>query len=145
MEKYYVEINNENYEVLVKSESEAKADNTAGKVVEQTNNVQQSQPQPEQPVNQNSQTASTAGNDTADADGDFVSVESPMSGSILSIEAAEGDEIAKDEVVIIIEAMKMETEIFAPVSGEIIDIKAVVGNHCKQGEELAVIKETGGN
>jgi biotin carboxyl carrier protein len=141
MEKYYVEINNEKYEVLVKSEAEAKANNTAGEAVEHTNNVEQVQPQQQQQTVQSSNQAAPP----AAEDGNFVSVESPMSGSILSIEAAEGDEIAKDEVVIIIEAMKMETEIFAPVSGEIVDIKAVVGNHCKQGEELAVIKETGGN
>lgn len=140
MEKYYVEINNEKYEVTVRSESEVDS-TTAGGAVEQKNNVEQPQPvqpvQPEKEKQPSSAAASTAANTTA--------VESPMSGSILSIEAEVGDYVEKDEVVIIIEAMKMETEIFAPISGEITDIMAVVGNHCKQGEELAVIKETGDN
>lgn len=140
MDKYYVEINNEEYEVIVRSESEAKSTATAGETTQPTNNSKQAAAAQTEPAqSQQSAPAEPAAN------ANLVSVESPMSGSILSIEVVEGEQVAKDQVVIIIEAMKMETEIFAPAAGEIVEIKAVVGNHCKQGEELAVIKETGGN
>ena len=66
------------------------------------------------------------------------------SGKILSISAQEGDNVNKNEVIMTLEAMKMETEIVSPVSGKISKILVSEGDKCKQGDKLALV-EAGGN
>lgn len=138
MEKYYVEINDEEYEVTVRNESKSQ------EIKGLSNTTDTNSKYSINKNNSDDKFQKINDNNTNLGKENLFPVESPMSGSILSIEVSEGDKIEKDEVVIIIEAMKMETEIFAPTKGEIADIKAKVGNHCKQGEELALIKEIGG-
>lgn len=46
-------------------------------------------------------------------------VKSPMPGSVIKVLAKAGDIVAKDEPIIILEAMKMENEICAPRNGKI--------------------------
>ncbi|MBA3035374.1 MAG: acetyl-CoA carboxylase biotin carboxyl carrier protein subunit [Desulfobacterium sp.] len=50
-------------------------------------------------------------------------VRSPMQGSILEILVKEGDKVAEDDELLILEAMKMENPIYAPSSGTIKEIK----------------------
>ena len=47
------------------------------------------------------------------------SVEAPMVGKILKIEKQVGDHVDEDEVVIVMEAMKMEIPIVAPATGTV--------------------------
>lgn len=140
MEKYYVEINNEEYEVIVRKESKSKSSSVTNA---QNNNpdIKSNIADPESLENKNT---SNGQNENAVEEGDYEPVTSPMSGTILSLNVSEGDIVTKDQVVITIEAMKMETEIVAPVKGEIVNMIGKVGNNCKQGETLALIKEIGG-
>lgn len=57
-------------------------------------------------------------------------IKSPMPGSIVKIMVNEGDNINEGEPVIIIEAMKMETKLYASISGKIKNIS------CKAGEQV---------
>ena len=50
---------------------------------------------------------------------------SPIPGSIVEIRANIGDKIRQDEVVFVIEAMKMENDIVAPIDGIIKEIKVI--------------------
>ena len=50
-------------------------------------------------------------------------VRSPMQGVILEIKVKEGDKVAEDDELLILEAMKMENPIYAPSSGMIKAIK----------------------
>ena len=49
-------------------------------------------------------------------------VEAPMPGKILNIKVSEGQSVKFGEVVVIMEAMKMETEIVAPADGTVSKI-----------------------
>ncbi|WP_435548399.1 biotin/lipoyl-containing protein [Desulfobacterium sp. N47] len=50
-------------------------------------------------------------------------VRSPMQGSILEILVKEGDKVAEDDELFILEAMKMENPIYAPSGGMVKEIK----------------------
>jgi biotin carboxyl carrier protein len=66
-------------------------------------------------------------------------VEAPMVGKILKIEKNVGDRVEEDEVVIVMEAMKMEIPIVAPTSGVLKEIKVSPGQAVEAEEVLAVI------
>ena len=59
-------------------------------------------------------------------------VKAPMAGTILKVEVAEGQQVAEGDVLLILEAMKMETQICAAKSGR------VQGISIKQGDSVAV-------
>lgn len=63
----------------------------------------------------------------------------PMPGSIIRILVEEGDSVEKDQAVMVIEAMKMETEISAPKTGTISAVLAAQGDQVEAGQELALI------
>lgn len=66
-------------------------------------------------------------------------VEAPMVGKILKIEKQVGDHVDEDEVVIVMEAMKMEIPIVAPVSGIIKEVKVSPGQAVEAEQALAII------
>ncbi len=63
-----------------------------------------------------------------------------MPGLIIKIHKKEGDTVAKDEVVLILEAMKMQNELQAPQSGTIRQINVKVGDSVEMRQVLAVIE-----
>lgn len=67
-------------------------------------------------------------------------VEAPMVGKILKIEKNVGDQVEEDEVVVVMEAMKMEIPIVAPTSGVLREIKVSPGQAVEAEEVLAVIE-----
>jgi biotin carboxyl carrier protein len=68
------------------------------------------------------------------------SVEAPMVGKILKIEKNPGDHVDEDEVIIVMEAMKMEIPIVAPVTGTLKELKVSAGQAVEAEEVLAVIE-----
>ena len=58
-------------------------------------------------------------------------VEAPMVGKILKIEKQVGDHVEEDDVVIVMEAMKMEIPVVAPVSGTVKEITSLLVNRSK--------------
>jgi biotin carboxyl carrier protein len=67
-------------------------------------------------------------------------VTSPMVGKILKIEKQVGDSIDEDEVVLVMEAMKMEIPVVAPTSGVLRDIKVSPGQAVEADQLLAEIE-----
>ena len=67
-------------------------------------------------------------------------VEAPMVGKILKIEKNVGDHVDEDDVVIVMEAMKMEIPIVAPTSGTVKEVKVTPGQAVEAEQELAVIE-----
>jgi len=76
------------------------------------------------------QAAATSAAPVASATGDDLL--SPLSGNIFKIVAAQGDQVNEGDVVLIMEAMKMETEVRATSSGIISAV------HIKEGDSVAV-------
>lgn len=66
-----------------------------------------------------------------------VKIESPMPGKILAIKANVGQAVKKGDVVMILEAMKMENEITAPEDGTVASINVAVGDSVESGDTLA--------
>ncbi len=66
-------------------------------------------------------------------------VSSPIAGQITSINASVGDEVSEDTVVLVLEAMKMENDIFAETAGTIKEILVKQGDTVAEGDPLFVI------
>lgn len=67
-------------------------------------------------------------------------VRSPMTGKILSISVSNGDSVNKGDLLMIIEAMKMENKIVATTNGEVQGLQVNAGQTVSVGAELCCIK-----
>jgi len=63
----------------------------------------------------------------------------PLAGNIFKVNVTVGQKVAEGEVLIILEAMKMETEVKAPSAGTVRSIKVAEGNAVAVGDELLSI------
>ena len=68
-----------------------------------------------------------------------VKVKAPMPGKILSIKASEGQAVSKGDVILLLEAMKMENEVVAPQDGTIATINVASGAAVEAGDVLATL------
>ena len=75
----------------------------------------------------------------APAGGGGATVTSPLPGSVFSLKVAVGDQVNEGDVVLIMESMKMETEVHATASGTINSIQVQEGQNVKTGDPLLVI------
>ncbi len=67
------------------------------------------------------------------------SITSPMPGNILKVLVKVGDSVKRGQVLLILEAMKMENEIVASTDGTVRAISVVEGNTVDTGASLVVI------
>ncbi len=70
-------------------------------------------------------------------------VEAPMAGKITRVHVKAGDKINEGDVLLIIEALKMENPILAPVSGVMKELRISEGQFIKAGEAMAIIETWG--
>jgi pyruvate carboxylase subunit B len=63
----------------------------------------------------------------------------PMPGMIIQYEVKVGDEVKADDVVVVLEAMKMANALATPVSGRVKAINFKEGDHVATGDVLAII------
>lgn len=68
-----------------------------------------------------------------------VEVTAPMPGKILSVKANAGQDVKKGEVILLLEAMKMENEVVAPQDGKIASINVGSGDMVESGDVLATM------
>lgn len=66
-------------------------------------------------------------------------ITAPMTGKILSVKVKKGDQVEPDQVVCILEAMKMENEITAPKAGTIREVYVSEGSSVSEGEPLLMV------
>ncbi len=66
-------------------------------------------------------------------------VAAPMPGTILSVKIKEGDQVTKGQVLLMLEAMKMENEIVAPKDGTVLSVNVGDNASVDSGDTLAVI------
>jgi acetyl-CoA/propionyl-CoA/long-chain acyl-CoA carboxylase, biotin carboxylase, biotin carboxyl carrier protein len=66
-------------------------------------------------------------------------VVSPMQGTVLAVEVAEGDEVEAGQVICIVEAMKMENEVHAHRRGRIGDLSVAAGEPVKTGQVICIV------
>lgn len=74
------------------------------------------------------------------AAGSAGAVVSPMPGTILEVKVKEGDSVSVGQVVVILEAMKMETEIVSEVAGSVSAIRVKKGDAVDTDAVLVEVK-----
>lgn len=74
------------------------------------------------------------------APGGRLKITAPMPGKVINLSVREGDEVRKNQTLLIVEAMKMENEIPSPVDGLITKIHAAVGDRVDAEEPLIEIE-----
>ncbi|ATW24351.1 acetyl-CoA carboxylase biotin carboxyl carrier protein subunit [Candidatus Formimonas warabiya] len=133
MKKFKVVVNGETFEVEIEEVggSPATAPSTpAANAVASAPKA--SAPQPEAPKPAAPKPAAPKPAPTGAAN----EVTSPLPGTVLNISAKEGQTVNSGDVVLIIEAMKMENEIVAPEGGTIISIPVKKGDSVQAGDLL---------
>ena len=66
-------------------------------------------------------------------------VVSPMQGTVLAVEVAEGDEVEAGQVICIVEAMKMENELTAHRAGVVTELAVEPGQAVGNGQVVCVV------
>ena len=67
-------------------------------------------------------------------------IEVPISGKIISVNVKPGDKVKEEDVLCVLESMKMENPIVAPVSGTVVEVGVKVDQVVKSGETVAIIE-----
>ena len=62
--------------------------------------------------------------------GKSVTIEAPMPGSVMSIKVSRGESVAKNQILCVLEAMKMENDINSPIAGTVTEV------HVSKGESV---------
>ena len=71
--------------------------------------------------------------------GEGTPVKAALPGNVLKVLVSEGDSIAEGDVIAVVEAMKMETEIKSPVAGTVKSVEIEVGNKVQTGQVLVTV------
>lgn len=120
MKQYTITVNGVAYDVTVEEKN--------GGVVSAPKAVEKSAPAAAAPVASAPQAAAKEGN---------VAVSAPMPGKILAVKTKEGDSVKAGDVLLVLEAMKMENDIVAPQDGVVASINVKVGDSVESGAKLA--------
>ena len=68
-----------------------------------------------------------------------VIVAAPMPGKILNVKSSVGASVKKGDVILVLEAMKMENEVVAPEDGTVASINVAAGDSVEAGDTLATL------
>lgn len=122
MKKYNVTVNGTAYEVTLEAvdASEVKA-------------------APAQAAQAPSPAPAPAAAPAAPVSGDKETITSPMPGNILNVNVTNGVAVKKGDVLMILEAMKMENEIMSPCDGTVLSVNVTKGATVETGAVLCVI------
>lgn len=133
MKKFRVTVNGTSYDVEVETLEEGVSSSPAPKVKSAPKPTPkpkaQPKPAPKKKAPKKESTPVAGGS----------AVEAPMPGTILNVNVSEGDSIASGDVLLILEAMKMENEIKSEVSGTVKTVNINEGDAVETGEALIVI------
>jgi acetyl-CoA carboxylase biotin carboxyl carrier protein len=70
-----------------------------------------------------------------------VEVEAHVAGSIWKIEKSVGDSVEEEDVLLLIESMKMEIPLEAPCAGRISEIRVAEGQRIEEDDILVVLED----
>lgn len=133
MRKFIINVNGNSYEVEVEEVSNSGVTErpAAPKTVSPA-------PQPAQPKAAPAPQPKAEKKEIAVSQGQEV-VEAPMPGTILSVNVKEGDTVKSGDILLILEAMKMENEILAPRDGVVASIATSASALVNTGDKLVVL------
>ena len=119
MKNYIVTVNGVSYEVSVEEVGESQASALAAAPVKKA--------------------AAPAKKAKASGAAGSVKVSAPMPGKIIAVKKDAGAAVKKGEVILVLEAMKMENEIVAPQDGTVASVNAAAGDAVEAGDVLATM------
>lgn len=96
-----------------------------------------SSPKPEVPV---SKTTAPSSKPKASTEDGATVITSPLPGNMWKVKILDGQSVKRGDVLFIIEAMKMENEIFAPCDGTISSVSVSEGAAVNTGDLLCIIR-----
>ena len=139
MKKFRVKVNDKIYEVEVEELGGDTAQSVQTQSISHPKPKSASQPVKKQaPVPTKSKEVSKPKPKPAPSSGGE-EIKAPMPGKILEVRAKEGDSVNEGDVLLILEAMKMENEIMAPTSGTVKGVYASVGQMVESDDLLVVL------
>lgn len=139
MKRYNVTVNGNTYQVEVeevKGEFTQPVAPTPAPVAVQQPSAPQQQQQTAAPAPAPAEAPKPAAK-TTNAAGE--KIECPMPGTIVKVNVTEGATIKKGDVLVVLEAMKMENEIMSPVDGTVAQVNVAKGAAVNSGDLLVVI------
>ena len=74
------------------------------------------------------------------ASGEKGLITAPMQGTIVKISAKAGETVKADQVICILEAMKMENEVKSPIDGEVVEMRVQVGDTVSPDAVIAIVR-----
>lgn len=124
MKQYRITVNGQSYDVLVEEVGTGASAPTAAPVA----------PAPRQtsPAATPAPTPTAAAAPSAGA----LSVKAPMPGTVMSFKVTKGQAVKRGDVLLILEAMKMENEIVAPQDGTVVALRVPVSASVNTGDPL---------
>lgn len=69
-----------------------------------------------------------------------IEVEAQITGKVWKIETSPGDAVEEDDVLLIIESMKMEIPVEAPEAGRVSELRVAEGQSVEEGDVLVVLE-----
>lgn len=137
--RFLVTVNGQNYEVEIEEISESnQTEALHSKVAARINTPEKLVPV-EKPVQSVMSKPTNPEPKIAKTDISGLSVSAPMPGTILDLKVILNGEVKKGQVLVVLEAMKMENEIVAPKDGIVSAINAQKGSTVNAGEILLII------
>ena len=127
MKKYRVNVNGTDYEITLEEVTGAEASKPSAPVAQP---APAAAPAPAEAPAAPAVTAAPAGGEQ---------ILSPMPGNILNVNVKVGDAVKKGQVLLILEAMKIENEIMAPKDGTITSVNVQNGSTVESGALLVTI------
>lgn len=83
--------------------------------------------------------AAPVGSSPAPSSGGAGTLTAPLAGIIISVDVKVGDSVGADQQVVMMEAMKMQTPIYAPKAGTVKDVRVNAGDTVTEGTPLLII------
>lgn len=76
----------------------------------------------------------------APSGGSTGSVSSPIAGTVVEVKCKVGDTVTKDQPLLVIDAMKMNTSIASPLAGKVAKINVAAGDTVRENQPLVEIE-----
>lgn len=128
MKKFIIKVSGKEYEVEVE---EVKQEGVVSQAISEGKEVISNTVKSAAPA-----TSSMPANNNNKAPIGAETIDAPMPGVILDVKVKEGDTVKKGDVLLILEAMKMENEIVSPKDGNIVSVNTLKGASVNAGDTL---------
>lgn len=129
--KFKITVEGKSYEVEVEELGNTSSSNpSAAQKTQSTERVQAPAPKKSPAGSSKQQPAATGGG----------VVEAPMAGKIIDVKVSKGEKVNQGDLIVVLEAMKMENEIYAPAAGEVTEVMVAADDSVNSGEALLKIE-----